>query len=66
MNKHLLILGVLGVFGCTKPTPPPKVMEFQVNGLTLTIKGKLKDKAKFSAEDAKKEFNKAVKILDAQ
>lgn len=52
--------------GCRNVQLPPPVMEFSILGKTLTLLGKLKDTAKYTAEEAQAEFQAVVDRLDAR
>lgn len=68
--KYYLILLILAIVGCTpnvppSPTPiPPKVMEFTINGTTVTLTGKIKTNSTLTAEEAQKQLAVAVELID--
>jgi hypothetical protein len=48
------------------PPPPPAILEFTILGKTLNVLGKLTGTGKYTAEEARAEFQTAVNRLDAK
>lgn len=75
MKQYFLLLVAIASFltscGEKKPSPPipdPKPVErmFDIDGVTLRIKGEVKKDAKVTAEQAKAALNVAVQVLDSK